>query len=704
MNKDATHQPRTFLPFGGFAHILFGLLWLSLAPPAWPQDCGDSAGGSNCAEPADPGSTPRHYQAPRHVGNPIDVVSGNKYQIENDIEIEHSKLVFKRHYNTALTTHNIRLGQGWRHTYSVVLSASPDGSLQIVQSDGRKIRFSPAVQTSESVTRYDATVAEDGFIRVEDGHSWHIPDGRVLKFKGSFLTSIHYQDGGSLQLHYDQQRLVRVDDEVGNRITINYSDGELGLSAFDATHTGSLPGHIQSVEASNGQKVVYTYDAKRNLVKANDSVGGEREYRYELDALPQHLTGYSDSNDVDVTQKHWRYDSDGRAIGFAQNDKPVLNVRYSDKELAEGIGYTDVDFAGGRTERYIWSAESDGVASHVKAIAERNCDSCPTMMTTFNYDNGQVQGSYTRQIHKIHEDDDEPPKPNDAPPDDEGLLDVPYQLGNGVTEQQSIHCSPNYIALCDRLELALEYALLSSCAYSQPETCGDGWVIADSIGGESFSGHISEGLFDAVLYYHPEEDRYVLAFAGTDEVWDMADNIAQGYENTSAQYEVTEEIVRQLETLMPDADITYTGHSLGGGLASYASWLSGNNSFVFNPSTVMPGLDPDENINYGDLDELVDKIVVESDPLTNLMDLGPDRDTGASEFNEDPNDWEWVPNFPAPGRTLILQQPSDEWLEENQIDIPLPLGLGKLWEQAITPHGIAAVIESIHVALAANNC
>ncbi|MBX2835635.1 MAG: hypothetical protein KTR35_02195, partial [Gammaproteobacteria bacterium] len=64
----------------------------------------------------------------------------------------------------------------------------------------------------------------------------------------------------------------------------------------------------------------------------------------------------------------------------------------------------------------------------------------------------------------------------------------------------------------------------------------------------------------------------------------------------------------------------------------------------------------------------------------------------------------WIPNFPAPGRTLILQQPSDEWLDENQIDIPLPLGMGKLWEQAITPHGIAAVIESIQVALVANNC
>ena len=79
------------------------------------------------------------------AGNPISLVSGNKYQQELDYRAPGSELQLRRHYNSTNSDMNVGWGRGWSISYStyilqVVDNEKPNG-FEIVQSDGRRILF-----------------------------------------------------------------------------------------------------------------------------------------------------------------------------------------------------------------------------------------------------------------------------------------------------------------------------------------------------------------------------------------------------------------------------------------------------------------------------------------------------------------------------------------------------------------------------------
>ncbi|MFK7856902.1 MAG: DUF6531 domain-containing protein, partial [Granulosicoccus sp.] len=128
---------------------IFILLVLVGLEPAYGQQCAIEAGSPACSANQDVGSNPQNWIPGQHVGNPIDVITGNKYQLEIDYQAIGSALSFKRQYNTALVSHDNRLGYGWRHSYHVVLSRINDDQYQVVQSDGRRIVFSKSSSNAE---------------------------------------------------------------------------------------------------------------------------------------------------------------------------------------------------------------------------------------------------------------------------------------------------------------------------------------------------------------------------------------------------------------------------------------------------------------------------------------------------------------------------------------------------------------------------
>ena len=97
-----------------------------------------SCGGT---EGADPGSVSTSDAPSTLVGNPLSLTTGNKRQRETDYAPAGSHLVLQRTYNSTNADHDNGIGQGWHHTYHVVLSAAGENGLEIVQSDGRRLRF-----------------------------------------------------------------------------------------------------------------------------------------------------------------------------------------------------------------------------------------------------------------------------------------------------------------------------------------------------------------------------------------------------------------------------------------------------------------------------------------------------------------------------------------------------------------------------------
>lgn len=102
--------------------------------------------------------------------------------------------------------------------------------------------------------------------------------------------------------------------------------------------------------------------------------------------------------------------------------------------------------------------------------------------------------------------------------------------------------------------------------------------------------------------YKGQDGKYILAFRGTysdpdhpenDIVHDWSkdwidDNVAQGVGMGSKQYQNAIDLSRKLRNKVGKDNLTITGHSLGGGLATAGGAATGCETYAFNPAGVHP--------------------------------------------------------------------------------------------------------------------
>ncbi len=331
-----------------------------------------------CGVSRDVGSNPPESARSEHVGNPIDVVSGNKYQSEIDVRLGNSHLSLVRHYNSASAGQNLGLGNGWRHTYSVVLSTDGDEVRQIVQSDGRLINFlkSGDIWLAEYETDGHITQSPEG------RHVWHLSDGRRLSFFGSFLTGISFSEGGTLSLFYRGSRLHSVTDEHGGALIFHYAPGVVGLPAYDPPEEYSAPGHLVRVVLPDGNQLSFGYSEAQNLVSVDYPRGTQgnlgRRYQYQ-DSLNKALLTERTNSDGQVFAR-WRYDELGRAISYrsggsiradgSETGPPDVMLEFS-AGAASGAGITRVVFRKRSTRVYEWKLDQSG---HVVELKRNDSD------------------------------------------------------------------------------------------------------------------------------------------------------------------------------------------------------------------------------------------------------------------------------------------------------------------------------------------
>jgi len=129
--------------------------------------------------------------------------------------------------------------------------------------------------------------------------------------------------------------------------------------------------------------------------------------------------------------------------------------------------------------------------------------------------------------------------------------------------------------------------------------------------------------FRAAIYQN-QQGQYVVAFGGTDpkSFPDIRADAVQAVGQKTEQYNQAERLAARAELVFQDGNVVFTGHSLGGGLASYAalstdaSAVTFNSAGLSNESLRSLGFSPNATRDAIADSGQVRRYVVDGDPLT----------------------------------------------------------------------------------------
>ncbi len=280
-------------------------------------DCGDND-SCNAGGIADGGAN-----APNgSTGNPINLISGNKYKRQIDLAPLPGVLglQFIRHYNSAYSK-SIGLGRGWRHSYSTILSVNKGfqpGEMDIIkiqQADGRILRFERTGERKVGA-QYRTRNFDDGYITTTDfGYQWRWRSDRVVSFDVRGLMTQVEQHGQVLKLRYggSSAQLISVVDPQGRRLQLHYDNNR--LAAFTDP---------------KGQTTAFKFDKQERLVNVVRDDRRIRLYHYQDDIHIWNLTGITDERGIRV--QSYGYDKQGRAISSTKDtNTEKVSVEYDDE-------------------------------------------------------------------------------------------------------------------------------------------------------------------------------------------------------------------------------------------------------------------------------------------------------------------------------------------------------------------------------------
>jgi RHS repeat-associated protein len=241
-------------------------------------------------------------------------------------------IVFERTYLQQISRRFERgpMGRGWTHNWQFALSVKSDGTVTVTGPSGTPRIFQPDSRYAGS---YLAQPGDQGSLRSVGG--------------GFRLTEAN----GTVQFFLADGKLDYIEDANGNRVTCNYSSGQ--LTGLSHTSGGSLQiaynvgGCVASVTDHLGRQTGYTYDGDYlAAVRAYD--GRTTTYRYQTaSGASQH--SLSAIGLPDGTIRVFTYDERGRLTGaYRDNQEEKITFTHAD------IGRVNVMDALGHTTKYFF--------------------------------------------------------------------------------------------------------------------------------------------------------------------------------------------------------------------------------------------------------------------------------------------------------------------------------------------------------------
>lgn len=252
-------------------------------------------------------SDPNKPDNPCPAGNPINPLTGNKFQIETDYAGAGTyPLRFERYYNSNTGVGSGRIGARWRHTFDRSISVSGTNAT-VSRPDGKRFVF-----TQSGANWVAPADVMDRLIQIAGGWTYFsAPNDEVETYNSTGrLSSIANRAGVSHVLAYDGSgRLATVTHSLSGRtLTFSYDIASRIVSMTDPA--GKVFGY--AYVTGNLARVTYPDDTPETT---DNPV---RTYVYNEPAntsdtnLPSHLTGIVDEKGDRFTT--YQYAADGRAI------------------------------------------------------------------------------------------------------------------------------------------------------------------------------------------------------------------------------------------------------------------------------------------------------------------------------------------------------------------------------------------------------
>ena len=240
-------------------------------------------------------------------GNPINPLTGNKYQIETDYAgAGIYPLRFERFYNSNTGISSGRIGARWRHTFDRSISVSGTNAT-VFRPDGKRFVFTQSganwVAPADVMDRLAQIAGGWTYIAApNDEVETYDADGRLVSIanragvahalvydgSGRLATVTHLLSGRTLTFSYDiANRITAMTDPAGKQFIYAYALGNLSSVTFPDDTPETTDNPVRS----------YVYNEQINTSDTN---------------LPSHLTGIVDENSSRFTT--YQYAADGRAI------------------------------------------------------------------------------------------------------------------------------------------------------------------------------------------------------------------------------------------------------------------------------------------------------------------------------------------------------------------------------------------------------
>lgn len=328
------------------------------------------------------------------VGNPIHLVTGNKYQKETDLPANPTVFGLEviRHYNSLDPGSSVS-GRGWKLSYDTRLFKA-GGRWQIVQADGSRVQFLSNGQANKP-----------GYGRLDNKNRhyiWHWPNGQVLEFDPyGYLAGIVSSQGERLRILREPQAgvprhaMTRVINQQG--LSLDFSYQTLGDNTV-----------LDSIQTPQGS-YRYLYDSDTRLLGVIRPDGMQKRYLYEAEhqAGNTHaLTGITLLSVDGLNSQRlntWSYDAEGRAImtiqGPSNKHATKLSLEYIKTPMAEQSGLTKVTHANQQTTLFSTRVSNDRYL--LNQISGAPCSGCAAPDTLASYDDqGRLQELHGVKLHR----------------------------------------------------------------------------------------------------------------------------------------------------------------------------------------------------------------------------------------------------------------------------------------------------------------